>query len=300
MNSISFPIPRWSFCRLDFCACFILFLLGNLGSIAADKPMNITNALHTSGITVVDISSPSFNDEVQSLLSPKALSKAASFLPYSVIIVNNTGRYIWGFTVVYSYPEWMSASGKPWTHRISPSVNGPVTDRQLMLSPGGAILVTPISGFLAARQTDGTRTLQPPTDDGLDPIIEQFQARLGRSNRNIEVMIDSVVFEDGLLLGPDTQGMVEKINSRIKADSDVGLSLRGLRNKELRSELSHAQMGVRGEHVNGEYSDRVSSRGKIILQLLDQHGEAAALDFVEKLRITKWFTNSDRVRRGEQ
>ncbi|HEY3458424.1 MAG TPA: hypothetical protein VGK64_27835 [Bryobacteraceae bacterium] len=57
--------------------------------------MHINNAVNDEGLTVIDAASPSFMAEVQQFLDAEALEKAASFLPYSLIIVNNTGRYVW-------------------------------------------------------------------------------------------------------------------------------------------------------------------------------------------------------------
>jgi hypothetical protein len=90
----------------------LLGLLAGLGSATlAAKQMITTNPVQDKGVLVVDASSPAFAIEVQKLLTPEAIAKASSFLPQSLIVINNTDQYIWGFTVVYRYPEWIAPAG---------------------------------------------------------------------------------------------------------------------------------------------------------------------------------------------
>jgi hypothetical protein len=80
----------------------------------AVNSMNMTNPFESEGLTVLTSRSPGFDSELRALLAPDALQKASKFLSKSLILVNNTGRYIWGFTIVYTYPSRIADSGAAW------------------------------------------------------------------------------------------------------------------------------------------------------------------------------------------
>jgi len=270
--------------------CLFMSICGNC--FAQERPMKISNPLQGSGIVALDASSPEFMPEVQKLLTPAAISKAAPFLTRSIVLINNTNEFIWGFTVVYQYPDWISPAGTPWKHRISPSCGGPA-DRNRMLAPGARFLVTPVSDFLASATRDGGMILQPFLDEGMDRMINQFKAQHPDANERVEATIDSVIFEDGVLEGPDSEGMMARTNERVRAEKDLAVSLSGLRGDALRARLlldSHRGM-------RDEYSGRTSTVAQSLIAVLDQRGENATVDVVEKIRNTHWFQNADHVRR---
>jgi hypothetical protein len=254
--------------------------------------MRVTNTVSETGLLVLDASAPEFMDMVRGLLTPEALAKTSSFLPQSIVIVNNTGKYVWGFTVVYHYPDWISPAGTAWKHRISPSGGGPA-DRTRMLAPGARFLITPVSDFLASTNANGDRTLHPYLDEGMDRMISQFNAQHRNSDERVEVLIDSLIFEDGLIAGPDSEKMMDRVNERIRAQKDLAGSLEGLHGEGLRGKLMlHSNKGG-----GDDYSLSTSTVAHGILGVLNEHGEAAALETIRKIRTSRWFVNSENVRR---
>ena len=162
-----------------------------------------------------------------------------------------------------------------------------------MLAPGARFLITPVSDFLASSTAKGDRILQPLLDEGMDRMIGQFKAQHPNSSERVEAVIDSVIFEDGSIGGPDSEGMMEKINERIRAEKDLATSLNNLKGEDLKGKLllhSHKGMG-------DEYSGRSSAVAQSLLAVLNEHGEAAALEIVQKMRGSRWFVNSENVRR---
>jgi hypothetical protein len=270
----------------------MFLLLLSCKSFAADRPMKIVNPLHETGLVVLDSLSPEFGTEVQKLLTPEALAKTSSFLSESVVIVNNTNQYVWGFTVVYRYPDWISPAGNAWKHRISPSGGGPA-DRSRMLAPGARFLITPVSDFLASSDASGNATLQPYLDEGMDRMIAQFKAQHPNPGERVELTIDSIIFENGLLTGPDAEGMLEKVNERIRAEKDLGASLQNLKGDGFRAKLllhAHKEMG-------NEYSGRISNVAQSLLAVMNENGEDAAQQIVQQMRARNWFVDSEKVRR---
>src|SRR5947209_4736717 len=106
---------------------FLLVLPLGSGAFAAGR-RNVTTVRHRhptiinpvagEGLRVVAPGTPEFMPEVRRLLDPIARQKAAPFLPKSIVIVNDTGKYVWGFTVIYTFPNQLAPSGKPWRHII--------------------------------------------------------------------------------------------------------------------------------------------------------------------------------------
>lgn len=270
----------------------LLIVLSCDKSFAANRQMKIVNPLRDNGLVVLDASSPDFIAEVQKLLSQEAVAKASSFLSQSLVIINNTDQFIWGFTTVYRYPDWISPAGTPWKHRISPSGGGPA-DRSRMLAPGARFLITPVSDFLASSDANGNAVVQPYLDEGMDRMIAQFKTQHPNSNERIEVTIDSVIFEDGFLAGPDSEEMMKKVNDRIRAEKDLTASLHALKGEDFRAKLlfhAHKDMG-------NEYSGRLSNVAQSLLTVLNEYGEEKAQQILQQMEIKKWFLNSENVRK---
>jgi hypothetical protein len=262
--------------------------------MASDR-MPVKNPAESEGLSVVDANSPSFLAEVNRLLSPEAISKAQLFLPFSLVLKNNTERYIWGFTVIYRFPDRISASGKPWQFQYSHSARVP--DRTRMLAPGGSFFIAPVSDFVAATDAAGHRIRQPFMDEGLDRVIQVFVSQ--HLNDHIEATVDSVIFEDGLMLGPDTIGTLDKVNSRVRASLDLTESLASRRGAQLRSELQLLSgPGLNADAVD-EYSQYTRDTASALLKLLDTRGENPVLESIERIRTAKWFGGANSVRRKQ-
>jgi hypothetical protein len=98
--------------------------------------MTLRNPLATHGISVIEPTSPEFTTEAQKFLAPSVFAKVAAYLSAGAILINNTVQYIWGFTVIYSYPNWYSASGRPHSIWLNPSAGIPSLPKSRMLPPG--------------------------------------------------------------------------------------------------------------------------------------------------------------------
>lgn len=121
--------------------------------------MRISNPLEAEGLKVIAFGSPEFRPTLEAMIDGELAARAEPFFQYSVILVNLTGRYIWGFTAIYTYPDKIAPSGNPWRHQINPSPGG-VGSRAQYLGPGAKYLLTPVSNFLAEVNADGSRRLR--------------------------------------------------------------------------------------------------------------------------------------------
>jgi hypothetical protein len=280
--------------------------------MAAEKHMVITSRLDDAGLTVVDATSPSFMTEVEKVIDSNMAKQASSVLPYSVVIKNNTGRYVWGFTVLYTFPDSKAPSGNPHRMVISPSPGGPAVESG-MLAPGSTYLITPVSGLIASSgDIAGNRKVVPHRrGEDLDSEIHKFNSSHGSGRERIEVSVDAVVFEDGTLVGPDEGKLMSRVNSKIRANKDLADALGNLRGQELQAKLSfYRENGLQEnlepsaansrsniEIVASSYYITVRGNAASLLNILQSQGEPAVLQELEKMRSTKWFPGTGFVRR---
>jgi hypothetical protein len=251
----------------------------------SSPPLEISNPLQDRGFSVVSFSDPSFRTEVSQLLTPAALYKAKEFLPKSAVIINSTGQYIWGFTVIYTYPDRIAPAGTPWRHIISPKSR--VADRSRMFAPGARYLITPVSDFLASRDASGKKSLQPFLDEGLDRIIDLFKR--DQLTDRLQLSVDAVIFETGVTIGPDSAGMREQINLESQAQHELVESLKGLTGDELRNEI----LIYKSLDATSTYNRFRKNQAEFLLRVLDMRGEAELETAVENLRVQQRFIDSD-------
>lgn len=284
---------RLGFARvLGIVVCMILNVL-ETGLAMAGERFSMKNPLHGEGMTVVDHTSPEFIAGVRKFMDADIESKSSSFLPYSIILINNTGKYVWGFTVVYSYPDKIAPAGTPWRYITSPSSRS--TDRREMLEPGASMLITPISDVLGSLDAHGSKKLRMVWDEGLDRVLKVWDSDW--SSGRIEVSVDSVIYEDGTLVGPDGSDRMGQLNARIRADSDLFASVYSLRGDELRKNLSLYPRS--GGALHDEYSRRAAATAESLLNFLDDRGEAALVDALMEQKAKGWFGEFKLVKRGK-
>ena len=266
----------------------------DLLAMSADIYPLITNAVKGQGLTLIDATAPSFKDELRQLVTPEDMVKISLILPYSVIVANDTGRYIYGFTVIYKYPDRLTPDGVPWQHRISRTAPTP-NDLKYMLSPGDRYLMTPVSDLNAVRDASGKQTHSLHLDDDMDRIIQVFAKDLAKER--CELSVDSIIFDDGTLVGPDTAGRMAKINSRIKGEADLVIAIKDLHGNELRKQLLH-YLDVRSD--DAEYAMAQNRAAGFLLTVPKNSGEAAVTEAAGQWLGTRSFRNTAQVKRSDK
>jgi hypothetical protein len=162
------------------------------------------------------------------------------------------------------------------------------------MAPGARYLVTPVASVEGWIDSAGAVTKKPAIGDDLEIFIRRFQSmHKGR----MEFLADSIIYEDGILVGPDTQGMQAATNEQIRADDDLveglsGLTAGGLRGDALRVRLEQYAAGSKA----GDYAFRLASQAESLRNGLQQHGEEWVL---RQLRTVKWFGENSSVKRRE-
>ena len=258
------------------------------------KPIAVLNTPDDEGLRILTVSSPDFQSHVQTLLTPEAIARATSFLPFSIVIMNDSGKYIWSFTVIYTYRNRISPAGTPWKFVVTPTASS--ADRARLLAPGARYLITPISDFIASCDTTGSRTIEPYLDEGMDRMIDLFNTQ--DSREVIDISIDSVIYEDGTLVGPDALGRLEKLNDQLRADADFFSSIDGLQGDALKARLSS---WIQQESTPTDtYGRQQLLRARTLLRYFNEKGAGPTLSLKTKLHSTKRFSGDhQKVRRVE-
>ncbi len=124
--------------------------------------------------------------------------------------------------------------------------------------------------------------------------LEQFETNFlgGR----VTVQIDSVIFDDGTLIGADNAGLLGRVNNKIRAEKDLLSAVQPLDGKS----LHHYLRGTKAPELKDEYFLHRASRAQEFQEPLDAHGEA---DFKNQLTLRRyghWFNGKDFVIREEK
>jgi hypothetical protein len=258
--------------------------------------MRISNPLEAEGLRTIAFDSAEFLPTLETMIDADMIARAEPFLQYSVILVNATGRYIWGFTAVYTYPDKIAPSGSPWRHQINPSVGG-VGNRAQYLAPGARYLLTPVSNFLAEVDADGRRGIRPSWYDGIEQVMKSQSGIGDPLRRRVELSIDSLIYEDGILVGPDRADRLDEVNRRILREKRFADSLTGLAGSALRDRLEEY-----ASYTGADADARANAwRAKDLkLRYSDPSlGEGHVRGLIEGMGAAQWFLGSQKVRRKE-
>jgi len=259
--------------------------------------MKISNPLEAEGLKLIASDSPEFRSALEGMIDPDLIARAEPFLPYSVILVNMTGRYIWGFTAIYTYPDKIAPSGKPRRIQINPSAGG-VGTREQYLAPEARYLLTPVSNFLAEADADGRRRLRPSWYEGIEEVM-RIQSGVGDPlMQRVELSIDSVIYEDGMLVGPDRAGRMDEVNRRILREKQFADSFKGLTGSAFEAKLAEYS-----SKAGGDIDERANAWRAKDLELrynAPTLGEDHVRRFIEAMGSAQWFLGSQKVRRGNE
>lgn len=165
-----------------------------------------------SRIVLVGPSDPAFLPAVQALIRTAKFPSYQPALPYSVLVQNDTSRPILDVCVIFDVTQ---VNGKKdgslatgWGN-IPPSA-GTVS----LLVPGAQLLASAVRGYSYT-----TPHRNPPPADLAARLAELTSAS------SIVISLDSVLFADGTLAGPDTRNNFVRYSQRLAADRDFAAAV---------------------------------------------------------------------------
>lgn len=164
---------------------------GFLQRVALAPPLEVSAVgLEADRILATPITDKRFERFAEEIILPPHTPETLAFLPYSVILLNNTTGEIGRFTVVWEYTDF---PGNSINHTASSGNTATLHSGDSIL-PGVARLVS-IVHRLGMKPGPPVSHVAEVWDSWKD-----FYAR----QRKVVIVVDSVIFRDGQVVGPDS------------------------------------------------------------------------------------------------
>jgi hypothetical protein len=212
------------------------------------------------GIAIRTPSDPSFQSLAEKLLVPAAVPLYQHILPYSTVIRNETPTPVIAMVLSIQITDATGRTSKPMMGHFGSTPPG---KKEVVLAPGRDMLLTPdprftqlapiLSAFNEAKQK---QRLDELANHPLEPYI---------SARAITLALDSVLFADGTVEGPDEENAFETWTNALHIEATFEgsvLAFQGRDTEELRQYLAtEAATGPRQAHSWGLPDMRLRAQG---------------------------------------
>jgi len=202
--------------------------------------------LDSDGVALISPLAATFDSKVEGIAAPGMADVVRDAKPYVVIVSNNTARTIAAFTISSNVPSlfgwtmvWIDGDPEPAPEHIenqiltAPNAVGSTgldfgerSERGIL--PGKERLVG--LGFDIPAVRPKFEQLPPGWDDDrvwnwgvstTKELVERIKSQ-GAGTRLTKIKLDAVVFDDGLLIGPDTEGRLSRtLEGRVKVQQDL-------------------------------------------------------------------------------
>jgi hypothetical protein len=242
-----------------------------------NRQMRVTNPVAAEGISIILPSALTFNKRLTDLLDDSAIQKLGPLMPRTLIVVNDSGRYLAGLTVIFTYPERIAPAGTPWKYITNRTAHR--ADHKAMIAPGDVLLFTPLPGFYASFRPPANRLRQPLLDESIDRDLRRYEDAEGQSR--IEAAIDSIIFDDGTLVGPDSANRLESLNNKFRANDEILGAVDGRRGEDLHKKL----LVYSNLPPYDKYTQALRWAARSVLLSFEESGESAARDWIEAMRV---------------
>lgn len=194
--------------------------------------------------------------------------EVAEFSEYCLVFTNNSPTRIMALSVVWNYhdstPE--SRSGTMLSRSDAYYLEG--NNESAVIPPGSQVLVCPKRTVTAAFLNSGHFFVMSSESrvNGLRTID------LFRGASKVMATFDTIVFEDGRVLGPDQTHSVDSIRNRKKAATDIVTLVRRVQEDSLDvQEMLQRIVNSQGRHEYGGYDFWLGNFARMLL-----HGFRAA------------------------
>jgi hypothetical protein len=192
-----------------------ILLSVSLPAMFGAQPSVTINPVPSSlaGVTLIGPGDPAYLPAVQSLIAPDQYPAYQPMLPYSVVVRNDTGRAMADVCVIFVVTQ---AAGHQAGSISECPGNIPPSGPSPLLARGAAILVSAAPQYTyikPRRQLPSAST----------PRMAQVTGAL-----SIVISLDSAVFSDGTMAGPDSQSNFQRYSAHLAADRDFAAAIKAL------------------------------------------------------------------------
>ncbi len=139
-----------------------------------------------AGIELIGSQAPDFRASVEAVVGPQALPQLGPYLPFTVVLKNNSSQVLVGY-----YVQWTINGSGGGSGIGTLATKGP----DQYLKPGAAVVLIP--GF------ELTKT--PSAEMQASMLRKTSALSVFQSARTIAISLDSAIFSSGEFVGPDTR-----------------------------------------------------------------------------------------------
>ncbi len=174
------------------------------------------------GITQLLVSLVGPSDQAYASASSPFLSKVSSpissyLMPFSIVIINSAQVGIVGYTFrwIFTHPDGSQTTPQSTfiqIHQLFNNEGGPQfkdPGRGSSIPPGGSRLISPLMTL------DGV-SVAAPSLSGLSDFYMKM-----RDCTQLTVILDAILFQDGLFAGPDVSGSFDKFRAAVDGEQDL-------------------------------------------------------------------------------
>jgi hypothetical protein len=160
--------------------------------------------------------SEKFQTALHSFADPAEIFAMGPILPFSVIVKNESRSSLIGIVIRYERTDETGiVRGDNFT--MSTMRN----DRRSMIHPGEMVFMSPLTGLnIIIRAQSGTVSDTNRLALDVNARVQDYV-----NQKEVHISLDSAVFEDGSVIGPDKTGNLERMNAWIAADQALSSEL---------------------------------------------------------------------------
>lgn len=178
-------------------------------AVACSAQMKVSQPVYAPGVQILIASDPGFDNELKLILDGLTTQGFEALLPYSVIVKNDGPGSYATLSVQYLVGDTASGHGsirnmhfEGWTRPVLPA--------------HGRFLVTPEN-----RVTFPIAAHRPPMTTGVGQLLNLFNPA-----NQVTTSLDSLIYSDGRIIGPDKSDVLNLYNAMTRAEDDFAKNLR--------------------------------------------------------------------------
>jgi hypothetical protein len=227
-----------------------------------------------SGITLIGASDPVYLPAVSALIGASALPPYEPMLPFSVLVRNDTARPLIGLCVIFDVTQF---NGMKDGGMVMCSNNIPPGNSRPLLAAGVQLLASPVSQYIYIKPRHTPPAALPP-----ERLAEYTAAK------SLVISLDSVVFADGTMAGPDTRNNFVSHSAKLAADRDFSAAVLALQSSpaaQLKNYLENVASRPRAgpPSYDSEYNRTLASHARTLQRVLANHGAEDVFSAAESM-----------------
>jgi len=176
-------------------------------------------SIHVAGLQSVVVISPA-NPDFDTMATPllgRLADRALRLKPYLAIVWNQSPRTVVAFASEWiSFPNEYGATTTARSHvKFPDAVCGPALGRSVQqgIPPDGKMVIS-VSCSVERE------SLEISDGEWLDPFVQEKDWQLGNAS-DLRIGLDAVVFDDGLVVGPDSTGLATGFGAHVDAKQEI-------------------------------------------------------------------------------